>query len=186
MAMTHPFSQDFIEQAFLGEVLSQAEYALDAFRTAQASLGTTPVDPVYRGLHSLLVHAGNISKLLWPIPSKDKAKAAVMASRASALLGRLKLPSHIGPVLSSRELRNHLEHFDERLDAWAGSNPTSLVDRNIGPLAAFGVISPAMVLRHYDPTSRTFIFAGTTYDIGQLVAAVTQVRDAALAARPSI
>jgi hypothetical protein len=177
------FTQDFIDRAFLGEVLSQAEYCLDPGSSLQASLTAGSVDSTYRALHSLLSHAANLSKLLWPAATKDKAKAAVMQGRAARLLNKLSLQAHIAPILSNRDLRNHLEHFDERLDTWAALNPPGLVDRNVGPLAMLGTFPVAAVLRHYDPIAQIFIFAGDRYHIGELLRTVAEVRAAAIAAR---
>jgi hypothetical protein len=177
--MSSSLSKEFIEQAFLGEVVSQAEYCLEASAALKESLTDGSVNSCYRALHSLLAHAGNISKLLCPSLPKDKAKAATIQARASSLLSKLALPDHIIATLETRELRNHLEHFDERLDSWAATNPRILVDRNIGPLSAFGGVAPSVVLRNYDPSTSTFIFAGESYDIASLIKAVSELYEIA-------
>jgi hypothetical protein len=174
--MGTPLSTDFIERAFLGEVISQADYCLAAWGDAEAGLKAMSVDSTYRALHSLLTHAGNISKLLWPPGTRDKAQEARMKARAAKLLTDLNLPPDTVQILSDRDLRNHLEHFDERLDTWASHNPAGLIDRNVGPVAMFASLPRNSMLRHYDPATRQFVFAGDAYDIGALVGAVTTVR----------
>lgn len=56
--------------------------------------------------------AANVSRLFWP--PRNSARGAHLRS----LTG---LPDAHG--LSDRTLRNHIEHLDERLDAWTASSP---------------------------------------------------------------
>lgn len=58
--------------------------------------------------------AANVSRLFWPSQKKSAARGAHLRS----LTG---LPITHG--LSDRSLRNHIEHLDERLDAWTATSP---------------------------------------------------------------
>jgi hypothetical protein len=181
----HMSHSSFVDDAFLGEVVSQATYCLDAAASVDSSLADQDLDSVYRALHSVLTHAGNISKLLWPGHVKDKEKQTRMAARAARLLARMKLPSPVSDVLRKRTLRNHLEHFDERLDDWAEQSAQGLVDRNIGPREMIQGVPQRAWLRHYDPSRREFTFRGDVFDLAQLVGTIEQVRALALAGKSS-
>ena len=45
---------------------------------------------------------------------------------------------------SSRKFRNHFEHFDERLEAWAAEDHAFLYDCNVGPMGMFGNVDTAI------------------------------------------
>ena len=88
-----------------------------------------------------------------------------------------------GNPLELRGARNHLQHFDERLDEWAATIANgNYVDSNVGPLSAIGLGGGATpVLRHYDPASLVFTFRSEDFDIGKLAAEVKKISDAASA-----
>jgi hypothetical protein len=84
----------------------------------------------FRTIHSFLTHLSNVSRLIWPPSSfkKDcycnKQKAQGMKCghclarfRAETIQEELVLQNSEHP-LKDRSLRDHLEHFDERLDSW--------------------------------------------------------------------
>lgn len=82
--------------------------------------GFGSVVAVFRELHSLLTHASNISKLFWPVVGDQPKKPEKLAVWNRKVQRGEFLRALYGMAddnaLASRELRNHLEHFDERLD----------------------------------------------------------------------
>jgi hypothetical protein len=79
-------------------------------REAVAKKYTQNDELFWMSLQTFLTFAGNVSKLLWPVKKANK--------RGADLRRELGVD---GLALECRELRNHLEHFDERIDVWLES-----------------------------------------------------------------
>ena len=82
-------------------------------------------------------------------------------------------------VLRTRTLRDHFEHFDERLDEWAETSPNrNIVDNMIGPRAAIGgdAIKDQDIIRMFDPATKLLVFRGERFDIQGLVNGLTDVQ----------
>ena len=75
-------------------------------------------------------------------------------------------------------LRNHLEHFDERIDRWVlESERHNSVDMNIGPYGRGPAgLPPGAELRWYDPETRTFYFRGEAFALEPIVAEVARLQ----------
>lgn len=94
----------------------------------QRSLGASHGDGIWLSLQNLLTAAANVSKALWG--TDDKIEAARLPLRESLAVAD-------GSALNSRKLRNHFDHFDERLDEWwTKSGDHNLVDCIVGPPGA--------------------------------------------------
>jgi hypothetical protein len=81
----------------------------------------------------------------------------------------------------SRALRDHLEHFEERLDQWSHeSKRHGRVDRNIGPssFVGGGVVDGGDQLRGYDPGRQVYTFGGEEFSIRELLQGVQEVGEA--------
>jgi hypothetical protein len=119
-------------------------------------------DEFWGAAQTVVVCAANISKLLWG--STSKAASARMALRD--LLGI----SDSSP-LAPRTVRNHLEHFDERLADWYERSIQSpnrcFVDRVIGISLIDIAPSPDLtdLFRTYVPSSGELVFWGDTLSI---------------------
>lgn len=75
-------------------------------------------------------------------------------------------------------MRDHLEHFDERLDEWALKNGnTNYVQDFIGPVGAmdWGIMDPKDAMRWYDPYRNVMRFRGEEYEIQPIVIALRDV-----------
>jgi hypothetical protein len=76
-------------------------------------------------------------------------------------------------VLATRTFRNHFEHFDERLEAWAAADPSrNFVDSNIGPPGMIAGIDPAGFLRNLDTKGWALTFRGDAYQLLPIAAAL--------------
>jgi hypothetical protein len=86
--------------------------------------------------------------------------------------------------LRLRTARDHLEHFDERLEAWArNSRQRNFIDCNIGsPGAIRWEVAPEDYMRHLDPSTMTLMFQRRSYPLRPLVAAVEELAARAEAA----
>ena len=125
---------------------------------------------------ALLVAVGNISKLLWPSNPR-------LAKRGNQL--RTSLSIRGGSVLAPRNFRNHIEHFDERLEEWATSSQRrNFVDSNVGPPGMIAGVDKKDFLRNFDTERFAITFRGDTYALRPVVEAVQQLRDAAAKVTP--
>ena len=67
-------------------------------------------------------------------------------------------------------MRNHSEHFDERLEKWwRNANRTSFVDRNIAPREAIIAGDPALMFRGFDPQTTDLFFWGDEMNVQQVI-----------------
>ncbi|MFC2004656.1 hypothetical protein ACFLUY_00350 [Chloroflexota bacterium] len=115
------------------------------------------MDTVWYSIHSLLTATGNLSKVLWPPNQKYRQRGQILKEMFSV--------EDTSP-LNSRTLRNHFEHFDERLDRWISSGGKIFADSNIGPInSMIGNLKPEDYLRHYDPITQTVYFKGDIFEI---------------------
>jgi hypothetical protein len=185
---------------YLGELQRQAEYALNAVQ--QVNAGTRQLSStdsqdrffhtaeVFRGLHSFLAHTSNMSRLLWPpVPGRRKQESEAHFQARLAKFPRvsraneLRLLLGLGPdehPLRSRQLRDHLEHFDERLDEWAAtSSDHDFVLEHIGPETEIGHLAPGDRVRSFDPDLVVFCLRGERFDVGSLVRDIRQLKERA-------
>ncbi|WP_338759329.1 hypothetical protein [Massilia sp. METH4] len=187
----------------IAEVLTQSSYALAAIQASTRAFQYlmerkgVPDDStefatneVFRNLHSFLAHACNVSQLFWPdapiprhelnltTPAEKRAwKDAQLWKERGEELRRLFGVDDTA-AFKDKRLRNHLEHFDARIDEWLSDTTMgSHVDLNIGPLELVGAYATDLrdVLRNYDPYKGEFTFRGESYDLVPIHAALEQV-----------
>lgn len=169
---------------YVGEIELQCSFALASFGELVERIDRQPSSlAILAYAHMLLIFGGNVSKLLFPGMSKHKIKRQVAEQRSEFLrnLCGLENVSH----LKRRSLRDHLEHFDERLD------------RQLG--ATRGIISPFLIaaecpkilrlddgrefdahfLRCLDTSRLVFSFLDQEFELRPFVAELQQVQAAA-------
>lgn len=117
-------------------------------------------------LQGILSASANASKLLWA----DRSADALISRKPLRDLAKVTDDS----PLNSREVRNALEHFDERVLEWAASNEHIFISRGIGPPEAMISISgtrasPRETFGLFDPVTRVLRFWEDSVDIGDLV-----------------
>jgi hypothetical protein len=163
----------FVDEMFLGEIEVEARYCIAAATSLNAALGQARVDDAFRALHSLLAHAAMVSKFLWPGAVRgSKDKVGRMKRRATRIRRSLQLSRLQLAPLRRRTLRDHLEHFDERLDDWGQSHADGLVDRVIGPRGILGKRFSRFTIRQYDPGSRIYVFKNERFNISAIIQSV--------------
>ena len=127
-----------LRQLFIYEITQQCTLvaaAAEDLATAEKVSGHIPSDELgnepyavrkraaaqlWLSVQSILVGAANISKLLWGSKKKRARERAEL---------RAALEVHDDSPLNSAELRNHLEHFDERLERWFAEDPEQTLGR---------------------------------------------------------
>jgi hypothetical protein len=134
----------------------------------------TPNSEVFRALHSFLTHTANISRLLFPSRKKDR----YAQQRGKKLRDALSVDD--SSPIADRSLRDHLEHYDERLDQWAQTaqgRTKSIATDNIHLKGMGPNVAPDSTLRTYLTDSREFYFMGHIYEIVPLVREVRRILD---------
>jgi hypothetical protein len=109
------------EHFYFREAICQLEYAKRSyFEYEQAKLADDTFSVFYH-LHHFIVHVVNVDKLF--TVKLGTIREAILKEFIDVLALDLK------PI---RKLRNHIEHFDERLDAWIQNHDGStFFDNNI-------------------------------------------------------
>jgi hypothetical protein len=166
-----------VEEAYLLEILIQAEYAAIAVQNMNGLVGGGEPRSIFREAQGFLVHAAAMSRILWP-PAKGNPVAVARGEHLRTVL--TVADTH---PLRSRKLRDHHEHFDERLDHWSQETTHgAIIDLHIGPTSIIG--GPAAgrgdFLRVYEPDRKVFTFCGEEFDIQALVTGLEWVRASAL------
>jgi hypothetical protein len=175
------------QQAFKSINVGVIELMRNEHRRHEHGWFVTVVE-LFRHLHSALVHSRNLAVLIWPADAiKTKAETreqfanrkAVMEQR-SALL-RTELGITEDNPLMDRKLRNHLEHFDERIDAYYADNPTRMADLILGgpDQASNEGVPKKGQYRHYDYRNKTMYFHGEPYPLMPLYTAVEDMYERA-------
>jgi len=190
---------EFTKNIFVIELEKQCRFALNAVGQLNSSLKhlNSPGleqeksalfhSEVFRGIHSFLTHASNVSKILWPgtVPKQKRnetdnqyqrrireIKRAVL--RATDLRDELGLPKEHS--LKSRKLRNHLEHFDVRLDDWdEHSKNKNFAQDNIGAENAIVGLDKKDMMRWFNPTNGTFLFRGETFSLQDIATSIERL-----------
>src|SRR5258706_7932892 len=94
-------------EIYSGEIEQQIRDAKMCFEGYRKARQDNDIPLIFFYVHHFVVHAANIDKLLKPKPANPRMK---ILEKYFDLRGiNLK---------EFRRLRNHLEHFDERLDNW--------------------------------------------------------------------
>jgi len=172
--------EKMVLKIFQREIERQCKFAIIAVEQTKTELANdnSDLDLVWYAIQNYLVAVANISKFLWPPkPKYQKGREELRKS-----LG-IKNDSPIKP----RGGRNVFEHFDEKLEKWATSSKRHcFIDSNIGPLNAIAGINQQNLIRHFDPTTWTFIFRGDKHELKPMIEAIYDLYPKALteAGRP--
>jgi hypothetical protein len=152
---------------YLMEVERQCKFLLLATDEIERGLKGNEYNHTWYAIQNFLVAAGNISKLLWPPKGGLKKRGEEIRTR----LG-IKDES----VLNDRSLRNHFEHFDERLDKWVAlSKKHEYVDGFIHKASAVDEIDAIDRQRNFDRTDWIVTFRGDRYELRPIIAAANEL-----------
>jgi hypothetical protein len=186
-----PYLSDFEQRVYLSETEIQGSHAKRALAAMKAALegrrsggGFELHKEVFRNAHSFLTHASNISLLFWPsVPGRKTTETAYEYGRRLNKLDRVRRAEHLRAIfrhvslerLKDRTLRNHLEHYDERLDDWRKDHHGMLADTIASPGSVVG-IRPTDAMRWLDPSTLRFSFRGAEFDLVPLAEEIEAVR----------
>lgn len=146
--------------------------------------------------HAFLAHAANVSKILFPAPSTPNRKTIERvggkgsdgAARLQALFaarqgGELVRTFDVGfaAAVARRDLRDHLEHYDERLEVWAVLTPTflRLEGRPEHADELEEALGYALIDKHrrYDSFTSAFSFWDEEYKLDDIANELRRIRE---------
>ncbi len=152
------------EAFYLESIVLTAQTAIAAFQRYDEALLKSDSSGIVATLQEALVHSASLSRFFWPSPRDRTGVAATRGEKLRKAFG-LKDDS----ALQGRELRDALEHFDERLDEF-------LLEEHVGnflPTPVIGDVSFSdnhllHVFRLVDPKKEIFVLFGKPYEFGSL------------------
>ncbi len=161
----------FFKRIFLSEVEWQSAVALEAMTRLRESLPDPPAranpERAFFFVQAFLAAAGNVSKLLWNQQWGEELRRTLNVRDDSAI--------------ADRTLRNHFEHFDERIERWAAKSTNHIfIDRNIfSGTRGFTGVERMDGLRNLNSSTLTITFWGEGYNLPQVEEALKNVHDLA-------
>jgi hypothetical protein len=153
------------EQVLLGEIVNQTKFAaLAADRLAKTSDSIES----WASIQSILVAAANVSKILWP--------AKEYVARGEQLRELLNVPDE--SPLFDRTIRNHFEHYDERIEEWfRGSSSAVYRDLRIDPREPAPSSLTPCFHRKYNPVSQELCFRNESISLAAVLGALDEIRE---------
>src|SRR5436189_6376729 len=160
--------QAFAKQVFLGEIEYQSQFAARAAEHLQTCADNfDPID-IWSAVQSILIAAGNVSKILWPPRSRSAPRGAML---------RALLDIDENNAISDRNFRNHFEHYDERIEDWLSStHSVTYTDPILGSPPGFLRDFPENAHRGYNPATQTLSFRGDSTNLGAILRALDEIR----------
>lgn len=157
--------KEFQDMIFISEILLQSKIAGRAAARLEATKITFDRVEVWCSIQSILVAAGNVSKILWPI-SKYKM-------RGERLQQLLNVESN--DILSNRKFRNvFFEHYDEKVEEWFGNQYSGVyIDLAMNP--SFRESLGSNGHRGYNSFDNSLIFRGERLDLNELLDALSKI-----------
>lgn len=121
-------------------------------------------------VQTIAVQSAALSRYLWPSRTQT-----IHAERGARLRGSLGVAED--SPLRDRELRNHLEHFDERLDQFCQALQAGVIlPTYVGPIHTDDGM-PAYLFRAYYTDVSVFEVLGKRFDIPPLLDEVGRIHD---------
>lgn len=155
-----------IQQMILvGEIALQSQIAHKAAERLRATHDVFDNVETWCSIQSILVAAGNVSKILWP-----SQKYKLRGQKLRELLG-----IDDNNPLASRKFRNHFEHYDERIEEWFESNSQgAYIDLAMNPsLRGLHFGMPALnTHRGYNSYNNSVVFRGEILYLDDVLAAL--------------
>jgi len=175
---------DFVFSVFRSELQHQCSRGLVAWRKMNRALNelrpgnSLPIDDFWYHSSAFLNSAANVSRMLWPTASTKQVDDE--RQRAPPKYRGVRLRTHLGlkgpNPLAARLLRDHFEHFDERMEHWAETSKRRIfVDRSIGNPNHMALGDPGDALRNYDPETRIMHFRGEGFALEPLANALNDI-----------
>lgn len=160
--------KEFAYTVYLSEIVFQVKIAQQAANRLPVDSGYFDYIEVWCSIQSILVATGNVSKILWPITKKSQERG----EKLRELLG-------IGEnnIIADRNLRNHFEHYDERIESlFKGQSSVSYIDLAFNPFKPEKWEIPKYYQRAYNQVDRILTFRNETLDLKEVLIALEDIK----------
>ena len=148
----------FLLRLHQSQIAHQCRAALWALDLAQRALNEGDGDHFWTAVQNALSAAANISKGLW-------GQSGSLAQERKPLRDSLEITDD--SIFTTTTLRNHIDHYDERLDRWYNtSNRKIFVGFNIG--SSVGGINPTDMFLNSDANGDEVTFWNDRYSLADL------------------
>ncbi|KKU20663.1 MAG: hypothetical protein UX31_C0033G0021 [Candidatus Nomurabacteria bacterium GW2011_GWA1_46_11] len=159
------------EVFYLESIKYAADRANVAFKRFKDALPQRDNNPslIVASAQEALTHTGTLSKFFWPV--RDNGISFQRGRKLCKVFGLTE-----ASPLKSRDLRNTLEHFDEKLDIYLKKYPTGAIfpDPQIGSVDI--TTTPIIhVFRMVDTNKLSFVLFDKTYEFGPLVNLIEEI-----------
>ncbi len=121
---------------------------------------------VLDNVQDVVVQAAAISRYFWPVPKGREARAQLLCAACG-----VKDDS----ALKNRDLRNSIEHFDEKLDEYLANGIIGYVFPEYVGLEIERGEAPSHIFRAYYADTRVFELLGKRYRIDAIVEEINRV-----------
>jgi len=156
------------EMILIGEISLQSKIAQRAAERLRATHDHFDHVETWCSIQSVLVAAGNVSKILWPVKKYQL--------RGERLRQLLKVDKD--NPLSSRLFRNHFEHYDERVEEWFENSPQGVyIDLAMNPSLRSGIFDdlPLNTHRGYNSFNNSLVFRNETLYLDDVLMALEKL-----------
>jgi hypothetical protein len=181
---------DWARQLYLSEVALQCTFVQRAHVLIEYNIAEART-PDHAGLafalHAFLAAAGNVSKLLFPLTSRqrgDSDESLTFRQVRGERLRKLLDVSDDSP-LALRRVRNFFEHMDEYLDRWLIRQPRLTAQQLESGTQPRPPAEPRPPLREINPARRQVTFYGETVDVGLVAREVDRIRQKVVELEPA-
>lgn len=173
---------DFHKYRLAFEVRFQCELALLAYEMLQQSqqkyLEVKNIEEetkdqlrrlIFLYIHAFLSHYANVSKIFWPAASKCSTCERGKIMQKEFVLG--------DSFQLKRTLRDHLEHWDERIDTWAENRKdgTLYLDLPIDDGTLAFLPAGSDTLRRYRIVDCSYFLLGKKYPLRQMFSDIRKI-----------
>jgi hypothetical protein len=167
---------DFLSKIYLGQAKQECERCFHSLKVMNVIIEQRVDEDFFQHALDLIHHAASVSRIFWPPGGRNKQSTKRAHKRGQNLRDLLNLQG--GHPVQNRSLRDHFEHFDERLDDWAeNSKNRNIVHKLFGPRSAVGgdSIQDSDIIHHFDPATKIFGFRGEHFDIQELASGLDDI-----------
>jgi hypothetical protein len=155
---------------FQHQIEFQCRTVLVATKDLERALLTQDVPSVWMAIQTLLTAAANISKALW-------GQGGKLAAERTALRNSIGVDD--SSPFRDVAMRNHFEHFDERLEVWWNeSSAHNYIDMSVGSGMGQWFSPPPEekdMFRSFDTSTGDIVFWGDRFNLPRIVQEVQRV-----------
>jgi hypothetical protein len=127
-------------------------------------------ESIINGIQVLALQAAAVSRYLWPVRKEELHRA-----RGARLREGLDVSAN--SPLKNRDLRNHLEHFDERLDDFCQTLLAGhILPTYVGPIGPDPEV-PTFLFRAYYTDVAVFEILGKRFEMVPILNAIQELND---------